>query len=215
MEDVKTKECYFCHNFKEFKDFNKCITGLYGFHNHCRSCQKIVRRNWYLKNRETELLKGKEYSKTEQAKEDRKRYWQKNKHIRGPKNNERRRLESVKIKIRIQRNNWRLLPQNRIACSLRGRLRYALKNRDKLFTTETLIGCSFEFLVKYLESLWLPNMNWDNYGEWHIDHILPCSSFDLTQEENQRKCFHYTNLQPLWGKENIKKGNKIIIDYQI
>jgi hypothetical protein len=51
-------------------------------------------------------------------------------------------------------------------------------------------------------------MNWENQGEWHIDHILPCASFDLTKEEEQRKCFHYTNLQPLWAKDNMIKGSK-------
>ena len=53
-------------------------------------------------------------------------------------------------------------------------------------------------------------MSWDNQGEWHIDHIIPCASFDLTNEEEQEKCFHYTNLQPLWAIDNMVKGCKII-----
>jgi HNH endonuclease. len=53
-------------------------------------------------------------------------------------------------------------------------------------------------------------MSWDNYGRdgWHIDHIRPCASFDLTDPEQQRQCFHYTNLQPLWAADNIRKGAK-------
>lgn len=52
-------------------------------------------------------------------------------------------------------------------------------------------------------------MSWENYGEWHIDHIVPCSSFDLTDPKQQEDCFNFKNLQPLWGWENSKKGSKI------
>ena len=51
-------------------------------------------------------------------------------------------------------------------------------------------------------------MSWDNYGDWHVDHIRPCASFDLTNEDEQRICFHYKNLQPLWGPDNLEKGSK-------
>lgn len=51
-------------------------------------------------------------------------------------------------------------------------------------------------------------MSWDNFGEWYIDHIKPCCSFDLTDIEQQKKCFHYTNLQPLWAIDNLKKSGK-------
>lgn len=52
-------------------------------------------------------------------------------------------------------------------------------------------------------------MGWDNYGEWHIDHIIPCSSFNLSILEDQKKCFHYTNTQPLWKIDNLRKGNRV------
>jgi len=52
-------------------------------------------------------------------------------------------------------------------------------------------------------------MNWNNYGSWNIDHIYQCSKFDLTKKENQIKCFHYSNMQPMWKIENIRKGNRI------
>ena len=51
-------------------------------------------------------------------------------------------------------------------------------------------------------------MSWNNYGEWHVDHIKPCAKFDLSEEEQQKKCFNYKNLQPLWGEDNLKKGDK-------
>jgi hypothetical protein len=61
--------------------------------------------------------------------------------------------------------------------------------------------------MQHLKDHFLPEMNWDNYGAWHIDHIRPCASFDLTDPEQQKQCFHYTNLQPLWAADNIRKAD--------
>ena len=74
--------------------------------------------------------------------------------------------------------------------------------------TMKLIGCDIPHLIKHLESNFKDGMTWDNYGKWHVDHIQPCISFDLEDINQQKKCFHYTNLQPLWAKENWLKGDK-------
>lgn len=77
-----------------------------------------------------------------------------------------------------------------------------------------LLGCSYSWLVKWLEYNFGEKYTWDNYGsEWHLDHIRPCSSFHLEQEEEQKKCFHWTNLAPLSVSENTSKGNKIVTEY--
>lgn len=121
-----------------------------------------------------------------------------------------------KLKIRqratVYQRKWRQIPRNRILQNLRTRIRMALKHTKKAFRTIESIGCSIDFLKKYLESKFQPGMNWQNHSKtgWHIDHIIPCSSFDLTIPEEQKKCFHYTNLQPLWAKDNLSKGNKIL-----
>lgn len=102
----------------------------------------------------------------------------------------------------------------RIIRNLRSRLIFAVKNGLKNKTSNNLkfLGCSPPYLIKYLEFKFTKEMNWENYGTyWHIDHILPCSSFDLTKKSNQNKCFCYKNLQPLTKEENLKKSNKIII----
>jgi hypothetical protein len=96
----------------------------------------------------------------------------------------------------------------KIVTCLRNRLCEAIKNNSKSKSTMKLIGCNIEQLKKYLEKLFKVGMNWSNYGKWHIDHIRPCASFDFSKSEEQMKCFHYTNLQPLWAKENISKGDK-------
>jgi hypothetical protein len=74
-----------------------------------------------------------------------------------------------------------------------------------------LLGADIATVRKHLESLFMPGMTWENHGlvGWQIDHKLPCDSFDLTKSEEQKKCFNYTNLQPLWYDENIRKSTKI------
>ncbi len=98
----------------------------------------------------------------------------------------------------------------KLGCVLRTRVFMAVKSQStkKIAKTEELIGCSVAFLKTRLESMFKPGMCWQNhsfYG-WHIDHIIPIAAFDLTDPEQQRKCFHYTNLQPLWAKENLIKN---------
>jgi hypothetical protein len=101
-------------------------------------------------------------------------------------------------------------PEFKILKTLRSRLYHALKNQkaDKKYRTKQLTGCELSFLKGYLEAKFTEGMSWENRGEWHIDHIKPCCSFDLKEEEEQKKCFHYTNLQPLWAAENLSKGGK-------
>jgi hypothetical protein len=93
---------------------------------------------------------------------------------------------------------------------LRNRLRQALKGISKSKSTMELLGVPhMDFLKTWLECKFKEGMTWENRHLWHIDHIIPCSSFDLTKAEEQAKCFHYTNLQPLWASENLSKGNRI------
>jgi hypothetical protein len=73
--------------------------------------------------------------------------------------------------------------------------------------TMNIIGCTINELKIHIESKFQNGMSWDNYGKWHMDHIKPCAAFDLSNPEEQKKCFHYTNLQPLWAKDNMHKSS--------
>ena len=99
----------------------------------------------------------------------------------------------------------------RIAASIRNRIREVLTvyNSPRSKRTKELLGCDFKQVKSHLESQFAEGMSWDNYGEWHIDHRLPLARFDLTKGEEQEKAFHYTNLQPLWAKDNMSKGAKV------
>lgn len=100
----------------------------------------------------------------------------------------------------------------RIKSNLRSRLYSALRGKSKSDRTLALIGCSVEFLILHIESKLKPGMTWDNYGPkgWHIDHIRPCASFDLTDPNQQKQCFNFNNLQPLWALENFAKNRKYV-----
>jgi len=75
-------------------------------------------------------------------------------------------------------------------------------------STLDLLNCTVEYLKLHLSSQFKEGMTWDNHGEWHIDHIRPCCSFDLSIEANQYICFNYSNLQPLWREDNWSKGGR-------
>ena len=94
--------------------------------------------------------------------------------------------------------------------NLRSRVSMAIKasSSKKAYKTKELIGCTVEELWIHLESQFTEGMTRDNYGKWHVDHIKACAKFNLEDPEEQRKCFHWTNLQPLWAIDNIRKGCK-------
>lgn len=138
------------------------------------------KKNWYLKNKEYCNKRNRDY-------------YHKNKKEIGKKNIERSKID-VQFKLR---NSLR----KRISKFVSGKFKKASAIRD--------LGCSVDFLKKYLESKFLNGMSWENYGVsgWHIDHIKPLSKFDLTDESQLKEACHYTNLQPLWWYDNINKGN--------
>ena len=112
------------------------------------------------------------------------------------------------IQLKTRREND---PKYKILSNLRSRLRMALNNNQKTGKTIELLGCSIDFLKKHLESLFIPKMSWANYGSyWEIDHILPCSVFDLQHSEEQEICFAWWNLQPLEKIKNLKKRDIIL-----
>ena len=117
---------------------------------------------------------------------------------------------TIKQNIKYQNDRCKVDPNFKLRKRLRTRLYNAITSQrgQKSNRTMVLTGCTIPYLRGYLEGKFKEGMTWENYGSWHVDHIKPCASFDLTKKEEQEKCFHYTNLQPLWALENIKKGKK-------
>lgn len=234
------KVCTKCGIEKEITEFYKNNTCRFGVQSICKLCnkkyqienkdaikkqKKIYRdshkqemREWRVKN----ILSIKERVKkyTKEHKEERKEYLSLNKERIAKKAKEYY-LSHKKIIIEQTKNRFynRLKTDNnfKIKHYLRGRIWKVLNGNPKIEGTLELLGCSVEFLKKHLESQFVDGMNWDNRGngyngkkEWQVDHILPCASFDLSKPEEQKKCFHYSNLQPMWAKENRIKSDKIL-----
>lgn len=120
----------------------------------------------------------------------------------------------IPMEDKIQRNikrkeKYYTNPQYRLLVLVRSRIYTALKGKMKTQKTKDLLGCTVDEFRKHIESLFQDGMTWENQGKWHIDHIIPCNSFDLSKAEEQAKCFHYTNTQPLWARDNLEKSCKI------
>jgi hypothetical protein len=123
--------------------------------------------------------------------------------------NKEKKIASV---LTYQRNKRKTDPTYRLTKSLRNRVRMALKGKSKSKSTMGLIGCTIDELWLHLEKQFQSGMTRENHGFgevcWHVDHIKPCAAFDLSDPEQQKICFHYTNLQPLWQRDNFSKGAK-------
>tara|TARA_R110000822_G_scaffold12679_2_gene45632 strand:+ start:71 stop:727 length:657 start_codon:yes stop_codon:yes gene_type:complete len=182
---------------------------------YCSECQKERRRKHYLNNREHELNSHKLWRKEnpERSKEICRNWREKNldksreiARIWKKENPERKNFSQRKYRKKRRNRD----PMFKVLNNLRTRIYTVLtaKHIVKETTTKKLTGCTLEYLKNHLERKFEDGMSWDNYGQWHIDHIRPCSGFNLLDPIEQRVCFHYTNLQPLWAGDNLKKSNR-------
>jgi len=159
---------------------------------------KAKQKRYYEDNKDKFKIDNKKYY--EDNKEKRKIYVKKWIEDNKEKNKKQRRIH--------QREKRANDPIHKIKVNLRGRLYKAVKGLTKIGSAVKDLGCTVEELKNHLENKFTENMSWDNYGKWHIDHIKPLSIFDLEDRTEFRAACHYTNLQPLWAKDNMSKGDK-------
>jgi hypothetical protein len=166
--------------------------------------QQTKNKIWRENNKEYIKKKNKEY-RLKNGKEYDKKQWQKRKNDEEYKEKNR---EYKKLWCREQRKNNH---QYKIQYNISRRIRELLNNDNaslKTLSSSKYIGCSTLQLQCHLEKKFQDGMTWNNYGRmWHIDHIIPCSSFNLKRDIEKMACFYYKNLQPMWATENIKKSN--------
>lgn len=196
------KNCNRCNNsFPANQEyFNQNSRLVDGLHTICKKCIKEYNSIRYKKHKDKMLLQSKRWV------EKNKNQVKKNKQLWYEKNKE----EFLQKSLQYKKHRYKTDLSYRLTCNLRRRLHRAIDGKLKNESALKLLGCSIEQLKLHLEKQFVKGMNWENYGKWHIDHIKPCASFDLSLESEQKICFHFTNLQPLWAKDNIRKSNKLI-----
>lgn len=182
---TQTKKCCKCAKFKPFSEYHKG-KGRYGISNQCKMCFADYQREYHNRNYNKLKIKRKKYNSSPEVKKRRSSYatqYCKERRASDP-------LFKAKQNLRKRINDA-----------------YTVSFWTKESKNQKVMGCDYETAFKHLESLFKEGMSWDNYGEWHIDHIIPlCSA--TTVKELESLC-HYTNLQPLWAEENILKGGKM------
>jgi hypothetical protein len=161
--------------------------------------------------------KGRKYGKDSQCKDCRKPYFEKyraehkEQHDIATRRWNLRNLEKVNAKSRKYQDKIRKTPYGKLKNAIHNGMYAQLKYNKKGRSAFALLGYSPEELKKHLEKQFLFGMTWENYGKWHIDHIIPISAFNITtaEDEDFKKCWALSNLQPLWAADNIRKFNKL------
>jgi hypothetical protein len=206
---MKTKICSKCKEEKPISEFYIRTNGyLYSW---CKKCSiiystetmsrykeqhKEYMREYYKTHKEY----WKSYYKTEEARERRREYEKTEKY------KERRRPQR-----RIYEKERRKDPAYRLNNNISTAISSALRGRKKGRHWETIVGYTVKELKKHLEKYFTNGMAWENYGEWHIDHIIPISLWTYTNPEDIefKKCWSLENLRPVWAKDNVRKNGDI------
>lgn len=219
---MKTKICTKCGEEKSLDNFNKQKGGKLGLRASCKLCVKQYREDnkeqisnthkiWVENNREhrtTYLKQWRVDNKEHRRVYDAKRYAENKEEEKlrvklYKKNNK----EKVRIYERERRRNNKVL---RLNDNIRRAISKSFENNGytKNSSTAEILGCSYDDFIQHIQSQFQEGMTWNNKGEWHLDHIIPVSSYK--DEDELIKLNHYTNFQPLWAEDNMKKGDSYL-----
>jgi hypothetical protein len=204
---METKVCSKCLIEKKLEDFNKMSRVKSGVRSECRECQRVSSKNYRLLNKE----KIKEYNTkwNQENQEYYKKYFEEYYTVNYEREKKRKSKWSQENKEYFNDYQKKRKKEDimfKIVSNMRTSVTRYLRYKSK--RTFEIVGCTPEFLKAHLENQFKDGMTWENRNLWHIDHIIPLSSAK-TEDEIYELC-HYTNLQPLWSEENLKKGKKIL-----
>jgi hypothetical protein len=193
------KRCPACCLYKTRTFFHKNKRKVDGLDLYCKPCKSIRCKKYYSEHKEKYFEKNKKYR--ENHREElliKKREWS------------RKNRDSINERVSKRHNKlYKSDPEYKFKFLIRSRMRNAIKNGYKNGSAIKDLGCTSKFAVNYIAEKFKPGMSWENHGEWHIDHIKPLANFNLQNREQYLQAVHYTNLQPLWAKDNLKKKDHV------
>jgi len=190
------KKCPQCNQQQSLSSFFCDKNRKDGHYIYCKTCCKLRQKQHRTKYKKQLALMEHMRNQTETRKQSKRTY-----------------KKSKKFKIsnkRYERNKKLTDLTYKLKANLRGRFYHAIKDNAKGGSAVRALGCSVSELKVYLESQFQPGMSWDNWSRngWHIDHVIPLNNFNLSDSEQVKQACHYTNLQPLWAKDNLRKGTQ-------
>lgn len=210
------KICRDCGKDKPLTEFSREKKTKDGLKSYCKSCMSERSKAYNRKNREKRLAYSKQYHEDNREAlklKSRQHYAATIEERRAYGRRYRKQyLKQARTKVatlarEYARMRRRTDPMFRVIANMRSRLRHLLNGYKSKRTLE-LTGCNREELKAHLEKQFKPGMSWKNYGKWHIDHIIALSKVNVFDESELMKVCHFTNLQPLWAADNIRKSNK-------
>lgn len=205
------KTCKICNATEDLIEFRK-DRGI------CNNCLNKEKQKYYFSNLERIKEKRDQYRKINREKINAQKRQHYNLNAERIIEQNSKYKKNNRSKYNDSKNNRKKNdPLYKLRITISERIRQALKYHlagryKKKDSTIELLGCSIAELKIHLQNQFKKGMTWQNHGEWHIDHIIPCAAFDLSKKEDCLKCFNYKNLQPLWAHENLSKSDKIPID---
>lgn len=192
------KFCKTCFETKDINSFGVRKDSTSGYRNECKKCRSGKSKIHYNKNKEVILSKIDKEKKRKYDLHYRREYVLNNR-------------DKVNESQRKTYNKYKHEPMKRLISNVRARVRasFSVKKWNKNNKTKEILGCDFDVLYNHIESKFTNGMCWSKIGsEIHIDHIIPLAT--AKTKEDIFKLNHYTNLQPLWASDNLKKGSNLI-----
>ncbi len=199
------KQCTGCGETKLLSEYHKKKTGKYGRASRCKVCKSLADKKYHQTEvgKATQKAAKKAYRESEKGRAKRKAYM--------------KTYQQSEARKTYQKKRYHNDPIFKLHNILSSGFRKWMKGDRKTCRTEQYVGCTYNELLDHLESQFEEGMTWENQGEWHIDHFKAQSRFDPTNEEEAFKCWHWTNLQPMWAEINQswrdkkKPGDEFVI----
>lgn len=216
------KTCLKCKIEKPIELFCLFKRNKDGYDNWCKECRNTDNKRYRKQNPEKVKIARKLLydNNIEKMRQDKVKYGAKHKPEKKAYDviyREENKIEIAEYKKNWEKNKFKTDPTFKVIRNLRRRIAHALKGENKSARTIELLGCSIEEFKKHIEKQFQPEMSWENYGSygWHIDHIKPCYTFDMSRPEHQLECFNYKNQRPLWSKDNLSRPRPDYIRFEL